>query len=120
MRKKEKILEENSKILRSDLQSPDEGVRTSALGSLCPCNSDWDLFEENVKKITQLTKHQCRSIRARALHILADAAVLQSIGHAEYRFQAVEDTLSKRRFRGESQVRRSGQFKRRKGSFVLR
>jgi hypothetical protein len=109
-------------ILLSNLQSPDEFVRVEALGSLCPCRSDWELFEEHVKSISQLTKNKCRSIRARALHMLADAALLQSIEDAEYRFQTVEDVLRNKRpsLETQPQVRRSGRFKRRKGSFVLR
>ena len=109
-------------ILLSDLQSPDELVRARALGSLCPCRNDWELFEQHVKSISRLTKNRCRSIRARALHILADAALLQSIEDAEYRFQSVEDELRKKRssLKTQPQVRRSGRFKRRKGTFVLR
>jgi len=108
-------------ILLADLESPDELVRNRALGSLCPCRSDWELFEQHVKSISRLTKNKSREVRRRALHILADAALLESIEDAEYRFQSVEDVLRKKRARGDQlQVRRSGRFKRRKGSFVLR
>ena len=41
----------------SDLQSPDEPVRTRAPGSLCPCRNDWELFEQHVKSIYRLTKN---------------------------------------------------------------
>lgn len=113
-------------LLLADLQSPDEAVRNRALGALCPCRNDWELFEQHVKSISRLTKNSCRAIRLRALHIMTDAALLQSIGDAEYRFQSVEDLLRKKRARlsrGEAvqlEVRRSGRFKKRKGSFVLR
>ena len=100
-------------------------MRNRALGSLCPCRNDWELFEQHVKSIYGLTKSSSPAMRARALHIMADAALLQSIGDAEYRFQSVEDRLRKKRrlLRGEEahlEVRRSGRFKKRKGSFVLR
>ncbi len=108
-------------MLLSDLQSPDELVRVRALESLCPCRNDWELFEQHVKSISRLTKNSCRSTRAGALHMLADAARLQSIEDAEYRFQSVEDLLRKKRPSLKTpEVRRSGGFKRRKGSFVLR
>ena len=123
---KKESAEAAREILLADLESPDENVRTQALGSLCPCRSDWELFEQHVKSITRLTKNRSREIRLRALHILSDAGRLQSLADAEYRFQSVEDVLRKKRaprLRGEgvhSKVRRSGQFKRRNGSFVLR
>jgi hypothetical protein len=118
--------EDADRELLSDLQLPDERVRAKALGSLCPCRNDWELFEQHVNSISQLTKDSCPEIRAHALHILADAALLQSIGDAEYRFQTVEDMLRKKRAalsrgkEGQFEVRRSGRFKKRKGSFVLR
>ena len=126
MRTKKKSADVDRELLLSDLQSPDELVRARALGSLCPCRNDWDLFEQHVHIVSQLTKDSCPAIRAGALHILRDAALIQSIGDAEYRFQSVEDVLRKKRAlfsRGEEaqlEVRRSGRFKKRKGSFVLR
>ena len=113
-------------ILLADLESSDEDVRTRALESLCPCRSDWELFEQHVKSISRLRKNSSREIRLRALHILSDAGRLQSLADAEYRFESVEDVLRKkrspwsRRDEDHSKVRRSGEFKRRKGSFVLR
>lgn len=101
-------------------------MRARALGLLCPCRNDWELFEQHVHIVYQLTKDSCRAIRAGALHILQDAALIQSIGDAEYRFQSVEDVLRKKRApfsRSEEAqlgVRRSGGFKKRKGSVVLR
>ena len=126
MRRKKKRADVDRELLLSDLQSPDELRRARALGLLCPCRNDWELFEQYVPIVSQLTKDSCHAIRAHALHILQDAALIQSIGDAEYRFQSVEDVLRKRRApfsRGEEaqlEVRRSGGFKKRKGSFVLR
>ena len=126
MRRKKKRADVDRELLLSDLQSPDELVRARALGLLCPCRNDWELFEQHVHIISQLTKDNCHAIRAGALHILRDAGLIQSIGDAEYRFQAVEDVLRKKHAafsRGEAaqlEVRRSGRFKKRKGTFVLR
>lgn len=120
MKQKKKKADLEREQLLSDLQSPDEFVRAKALGSLCPCRNGWELFEEHVKIVSQLTKDSCPEIRAGALHIFEDAALIQSIGDAEYRFQSVEDVLRKKRASGSRrEVRRSGRFKRRKGTFVL-
>jgi hypothetical protein len=126
MRKRSKYADAVRELLVVELQSPDELVRNDALGSLCPCRNDWDLFEQHVKDIYRLTRHPSHLVRARALHMLSDATRLQSIDDAEYRFQSVEDALRKKRrrlSRGEAdqlEVRRSGGFKKRKGSIVLR
>ena len=122
MRRKEKRADVDRELLLSDLQSSDELARARALGCLCPCRNDWELFEQHVSIVSQLTKDSCPAIRAGALHILLDAARIQSIEDAEYRFQSVEDVLRKKRRGNEAQleVRRSGRFKKRKGSFVLR
>lgn len=113
-------------LLLSEFQSPDELVRAEAIGSVCPCRNGWELFEQHVNLISRLTKDRCRLVRACALHVFHDAMLIQSIGDAEYRFQTVEDMLRKKRgprFRSrkaEIEVRRSGRFKKRQGSFVLR
>ena len=126
MRRKKKKVEVDRELLLSDLQSSDELVRANALGLLCPCRNDWELFEQHVSIVSQLTKDSCPAIRAGALHILQDAAPIQSIGDAEYCFQSVEDVLRKKRSpltqgeKAQLKVRRSGQFKKRKHSFVLR
>lgn len=126
MRRKKKRAEVDRELLLSDLQSSDELARARALGLLCPCRNDWELFEQHVSIVSQLTKDSCPAIRAGALHILRDAALIQSIGDAEYRFQSVEDVLRKKRAplrRGKDlqlEVRRSGRFKKRQGNFVLR
>ena len=126
MRRKKKREDVDCELLLSDLRSPEEVVRARALGLLCPCRNGWELFEQHVSVVSQLTKDSSPEIRAHALHIFQDAALIQSIADAEYRFQSVEDVLRKKRAprsRGEEahlEVRRSGRFKKRKGSFVLR
>jgi hypothetical protein len=126
MARKKKTVDVDRELLLSDLQSSDELLRARGLGLLCPCRNDWELFEQHVAIVSKLTKDSCPEIRAHALHILRDAALIQSIGDAEYRFQCVEEVLRKKRAplsRGEEaplEVRRSGRFKKRKSSFVLR
>lgn len=126
MRSKKRSADVDRELLLSELQSTDEVVRAKALGSLCPCRNDWELFEQHVNIVSRLTKDSCPEIRAFALHVLEDAAHIQSIGDAEYRFQAIEDMLSRKRAPSRrngaaaKEVRRSGRFKKRKGSFVLR
>ena len=126
MRRKKKCTDVDRELLLSNLQSPDEVVRGKAVGSLCPCNHNWEVFEQHVNLVSQLTRDSSRAVRAVALHVLDDAALIQSIGDAEYRFQSVEELLRKKRapmLQSEEvqlQVRRSGRFKTRRGSFVLR
>jgi hypothetical protein len=125
-KKKEKPVDVDRQQLLADLRSPDEHVRAHAAASLCPCHRGWELFEDYVDIVSQLTRDSSAAVRAKALHVFDDAALIQSIGDAEYRFQSVEDRLrSKRapRFGSdevEVEVRRSDRFKKRKGTFVLR
>jgi hypothetical protein len=126
MRREKKYEDVGRELLLSDLQSPDELVRAKAVGSLCPCHNGWEVFEQHANIVSQLTKDSSPAVRASALHVFADALHIQSIGDAEYRFQSVEDTLRKKRApllrseEAELEIRRSGRFKKRKGSFVLR
>jgi hypothetical protein len=126
MRRKKKRAEVDRERLLSDLQSSDELARARALGLLCPCRNDWELFEQHVSIVSQLTKDSCPAIRAGALHILRDAALIQKHVDAEYRFQSVQDVLRKKRapfsrgVEAQLEVRRSGRFKKRQGNFVLR
>jgi len=126
MRRRKKCAEVDHELLLADLHSPDDVVRAKAVGSLCPCDKGWELFEQHVDIVSQLTKDSSPAVRASALHVFDDAVHIQSIGDAEHRFQSVEDKLRKKRApllrseEAELEVRRSGRFKRRKGSFVLR
>lgn len=123
MRRKRKCDEVDRELLLSDLHSPDEFVRGKAVSSLCPCRNGWELFEQHVNIVSQLTKDSSPSVRAIALHVIHDAGLLQSIGDAEHRFQSVEDLLRKKHAPGKEadvHVRRSGRYKRRQGGFALR
>ncbi|MGI9067924.1 MAG: hypothetical protein ACR2HX_16170 [Pyrinomonadaceae bacterium] len=126
MRRKKKSADVNRELLLAELQSANEAVRSKAVRSLCPCDKGWKLFEQHVDIVSQLTKDSSPKVRVSALHVFDDAVHIQSIGDAEYRFQSVEDKLRKKRApllrseEAELEVRRSGRFKKRKGSFVLR
>jgi len=126
MRTKKKPIVVNHELLLSNLKSPYALVRARTVGSLCPCDKGWELFEQYAHIVSQLTKDSSAAVRASALHVFLDAAHMQSIGDAEYRFHSVEDKLRKKREprlrteEAELEVRRSGRFKKRKGSFVLR
>ena len=112
--------------LLAELQSPDDAVRARAAGSLCPCDKGWGVFEQYVHIITRLLKDPSPDVRASALHVFHDAADMQSLVDAEYRFQYVEEMLRRRRGpllrsqEAEVEVRRTGRFKKRRGRFVFR
>lgn len=126
MRRKKKPIAVNHELLLSNLKSPYALVRARTVGSLCPCNKGWELFQQYAHIVSQLTKDSSAAVRASALHVFSDAAHMQSIGEAEYRFQSVEDRLRKKREprlrseEAELELRRTGSFKKRRGSFVLR
>ena len=126
MRRKKKPIAVDHELLLSNLKSPYALVRARTVGSLCPCDKGWELFQQYAHIVSQLTKDRSAAVRASALHIFNDAAHMQSIGDAEYRFQSVEDKLRKKRGphlrteETELEVRRTGRFKKRSGSFVLR
>ena len=126
MASKKKLSDVNHELLLSNLKSPYALVRARTVGSLCPCDKGWELFQQYAHIVSQLTKDRSAAVRASALHVFQDAVHIQSIGDAEYRFQSVEDTLRKKRgprLRSEDtelEVRCSGRFKKRRGSFVLR
>lgn len=112
--------------LLANLRSPHALVRSRAAGSLCPCDKGWELFEQYAHVVSQLTRDNSAAVRASALHVIHDAANMQSFEDAEYLFQSVEDKLRKKRApkrrseEAELEVRRTGPFKKRKGRFVLR
>ena len=126
MTSKKKSSKVNHELLLSNLKSPYALVRARTVGSLCPCDKGWELFEQYAHIVSQLTKDSCAAVRASALHVFNDAAHMQSIGDAEYLFHSVEEKLRKKRGprlrtdEAELEVRRTGRFKKRKGSFVLR
>ena len=126
MASKKKPSKVNHELLLSNLKSPYALVRARTVGSLCPCDKGWELFEQYAHIVSQLTKDSSAAVRASALHVFNDAAHMQSIGDAEYCFHSVEDKLRKKRKprlqseEAEPELRRTGRFKKRKGSFVLR
>ena len=67
-------------VILSDTQSPDETVRASAVCSLCPCRSGWELFEAHLPLIRQFQKDVSPLVRASALHLFEDADEMQTEG----------------------------------------
>jgi hypothetical protein len=126
MASKKKPAKVNHELLLANLKSPYALVRARTVGTLCPCDKGWELFEQYAHIVSQLTKDSSAAVRASALHVFNDAAHMQSIGDAEYCFHSVEDKLRNKRKpqlrseEAELTVRRTGRFKKRKGSFVLR
>lgn len=124
--RKQACVDVDLETLLPELQSPDEGVRARAAGSLCPCRVGWKLFEQHLHLLSRLMKDKSPAVRAHALHVFEDAARMQNLEEAEYRFQSVEERLQRKRgprFQGEvvePEIRRSGIFKKRRGRFVRR
>jgi hypothetical protein len=126
MRRKKKCPDVDRELLLSDLElltnscAPEQSARCALVIRVGSCSSS------TLTSWSQLTKDSSAAVRAGALHVFDDAVNIQSIGDAEYRFQSVEDRLRKKREpllrsdEAEAEVRRSGRFKKRKGSFVLR
>ena len=124
--KKQDCTEVDLERLRSDLESPDDVVRARAVNSLCPCQVGWELFERHREIVARLMKDPCRAVRIHAQHVFDDAAKMDRLGDVEYRFQVVEEKLASKRVgrfgteEGSEGIRRSGNYKRRRGGFVLR
>ena len=87
----------DSKRLLSELESSDEAVRLKALGSLCPCRSGWEIFEQHMDVVVRLKKDRSPRVRARALHIFEDAGEMESSAYPTHRREAVDEMLRKKR-----------------------
>src|SRR5262245_1857237 len=83
--------------LLRDLQSSDEERRGKALRARCPCRSGWQLFQEQIDLVERLKKEPSPTVRAHALHVLEDAAELQSEGYPTHPREATDEFLRKRR-----------------------
>jgi hypothetical protein len=57
----------------SDLHAPDEATRARAARELCPCRTDWGVFEQNLDTLRRMTKDSSPVVRANALHVFEDA-----------------------------------------------
>jgi len=57
----------------SDLHAPEETTRARAARELCPCRTDWDVFEQTLDTLRRMTKDPSPVVRANALHVFEDA-----------------------------------------------
>src|SRR5713101_6128098 len=70
---------EHEQIL-TDLRSADEATRAQAARQLCPCHTDWEVFEQTLDTLRRMTKDPSPLVRANALHVFEDAFELESQG----------------------------------------
>ena len=70
---------EREQIL-ADLGSADEATRAQAARQLCPCHTDWEVFEQTLDTLRRMTKDPSPLVRANALHVFEDAFELESQG----------------------------------------
>jgi hypothetical protein len=64
----------------ADLGAPDEAARARAARELCPCHTDWNVFEQSLDTLRRMTKDPSPLVRANALHVFEDAFELVSEG----------------------------------------
>jgi hypothetical protein len=65
---------------RVDLDASNEATRARAARELCPCHTDWNVFEQNLDALGRMTKDPSPLVRANALHVFEDAFELVSEG----------------------------------------
>ena len=95
--KRERWLHPDVKQIEADLQVTDEGLRSKAVGGLCPCHAGWELFEKKVDTVMRSLRDPSRVVRRSALHVLEDAAVMQSREDLKYYLEPVEQRMSEKR-----------------------
>jgi hypothetical protein len=64
----------------ADLCSPDETARARAARELCPCRTDWGVFEQTLDTLRRMTKDPSPLVRANALHVFEDAFEIDNQG----------------------------------------
>jgi hypothetical protein len=64
----------------ANLRAADEAARAQAARELCPCRTDWNVFEQNLDTLHRMTKDPSPVVRANALHVFEDAFGLESQG----------------------------------------
>ena len=85
------------KQIETDLQGTDEGLRSKAVGGLCPCHAGWEVFEKKVDTVIRSLRDPSRVVRRSALHVLDDAAVMQSREDLKYYLEPVEERMDEKR-----------------------
>ncbi len=82
----------------AELEASDKDV--GELRGLCPCHVGWEVFEQNVSLVMRLLKHPNQLVRAHAMHILTDAAVMQNREELHYYVQPGDERIGERRASG--------------------
>jgi hypothetical protein len=100
-------------------QSPNEVVRGDFARALCPCHAGWELFEQHVGLVFRLLRDPSHVVRAHALHVLEDAARMQSAEELHYYLEAGEEKIGEKRALHRSmeerlEARRNRKLKKRK------
>ena len=80
-----------------DLKASDEVRRGDGVRSFCPCHAGWEVFEQHVSEVMRLLKDRSRVVRAHALHVLEDAARMQSTADLSYSLDPGEAKLDEKR-----------------------
>jgi len=97
VRKRERWAKPDVNKIEADLQSKDEVVRGRGVGGLCPCHCDWDLFEQKVDVLIRSLRDPSRAVRRMALHVFADAAIMQSKEELKYYLESGEENIGEKR-----------------------
>jgi hypothetical protein len=82
----------------AELEASDNEV--GKLRELCPCHVGWEPFEQNVSVVMRLLKHPNQLVRAHAMHILGDAAVMQTKEELHYYLEPGEEKIGEKRASG--------------------
>ena len=95
--KRERWRDPDVKQIEADLQVTDEGLRSKAVGGLCPCHAGWELFEKKVDIVIRSLRDPSHVVRRSALHVLEDAAVMQSREDRKYYLEPVAEKMGEKR-----------------------
>src|ERR1044071_1998499 len=95
--KRERWSKPDVKRIETDLQVTDEVLRRKAVGSLCPCLAGWDLFEDKVDVVIRSLRDPSRDGRRNALHVLEEAAFMQSREVLKYYQEPGEEKIGEKR-----------------------
>ena len=83
------------KRVAAEIEKSDKEV--ARLRDLCPCHVGFDVFEQNVSLVTRLLRHPNQVVRSHALHILNDAAVMQSKEELRNSLEPGEEKIGEKR-----------------------
>ena len=106
MVKKRALLTANNKRLVTDPKASGETKRGHGVRSLCPCHAGWEVFEQRVSFVMRALRDPNRAVRADALHVFEDAAVMQFAEDLRYYLEPGEERIGEKRARLRSMADR--------------